>query len=126
MNREKLEQNLILKLSFEFAFAIISFCELLEQKRKYIIARQLLKTGTAIGANAMEAQNAESRADFFHKFKLVAKEAEETEYWLLLCQYSETYPECIYLLERIASINSVVGKILSNVRKRKSFNPELL
>jgi four helix bundle protein len=61
---------------------IIEYCELLENNKKYIVSRQLLKSGTSIGANAMEAQNAESRADFIHKIRISAKEAEETQYWL--------------------------------------------
>jgi four helix bundle protein len=58
------------------------------------LSRQLLKSGTSIGANAMEAQNAESKADFIHKMKIAAKEAEESQYWLWLCDYSPNYPDC--------------------------------
>jgi four helix bundle protein len=110
MTKEKIEQNLVLKFTFEFALSIISFCERLESEKKYVVARQLLKSGTAVGANAMEAQNAESKADFIHKFKIAAKEAEETQYWLLLCDYSKTYPDCKELLAEIESINNVIGK----------------
>jgi len=82
MTKEKIEQNLILKLSFDFALLIITFFERLDSEKKYVIARQLLKSGTSVGANALEAQNGESKADFIHKFKIAAKEAEETRYWL--------------------------------------------
>ena len=51
---------------------VIEYCSLLETERKFVIANQLLKSGTSIGANAMEAQNAESKADFIHKFKIAA------------------------------------------------------
>jgi len=78
------KKNEILELSFEFAVDIIEFSELLEEHKKYIIARQLLKSGTSVGANIRESQNCESSADFVHKLKIAAKEAEETEYWLLL------------------------------------------
>ena len=118
MTKEKIEQNLVLKLSFDFALSIIAFCEQLEDEKKYVIARQLLKSGTAIGANAMEAQNSESKADFIHKFKIAAKEAEETQYWLLLCDYSKTYPNCKGLLAEIDAINNVVGKIISSSKKK--------
>jgi len=77
-----------LELSFEFALQIIVYCELLEENRKFVIAHQLLKSGTSIGANIREVQNAESNSDFIHKLKIAAKEADETEYWLLLCQKS--------------------------------------
>jgi four helix bundle protein len=118
MTKEKIEQNLVLKLSFDFALSIIAFCERLEDEKKYVIARQLLKSGTAIGANAMEAQNAESKADFIHKFKIAAKEAEETQYWLLLCDYSKTYPDCKSQLAEIDAINNVIGKIISSSKRK--------
>ncbi len=66
------QPNLILELTFQFSLDIIEFCEVLEVKRKYVIANQLLKSGTSIGANAREAQGAESRADFVHKLKIAA------------------------------------------------------
>jgi len=86
------KDNLIVNKSFEFALKIVQFSELLEENKKYVIARQLLKSGTSIGANVREAQNAESKADFIHKLKIAAKEADETEYWFLICKFSETYP----------------------------------
>jgi four helix bundle protein len=122
MTKEKIDQNLILKLSFEFALLIIEYTERLESQKKYVIARQLLKAGTSIGANAMEAQNAESKADFIHKFKIAAKEGEETQYWLLLCDYAESYPECKNLLTRIQEINSIMGKIISSSKKKFPFS----
>ena len=61
-------KNPILELSFEFAIEIIAYCEKLEAKRKYVIAHQLLKSGTSIGANIREAQHPHSRADFIAKY----------------------------------------------------------
>ena len=75
-------RNVVLEKSFEFALRIIYFSELLESKRKYVIAKQILKSGTSIGANIREAQSAESKADFIHKLKISDKEVIETEYWL--------------------------------------------
>jgi four helix bundle protein len=66
------KDNIIIKLTLEFALDIIEYSELLEEHRKYVIARQLLKSGTSIGANIREAQNAESKADFIHKMKIAA------------------------------------------------------
>ena len=109
-----------LKLSFEFSLSLIEFCEKLDADKKYIISRQLLRSGTSIGANIMEAQNSESKADFIHKFKIAAKEAEETQYWLLLCEYSKSYPDCKDLLIKIDEINKVIGKIISSSKKRYS------
>jgi len=86
----------------------------LEKEHKYVIARQLLKAGTSIGANVREAQNAESKPDFIHKMKIAAKEADETEYWLLLCKKSESYTSCDELLKHCNSIIKVLSKIISS------------
>ena len=107
------KDKLIVRLSFEFALDIIEYAELLEYHRKYIIARQLLKSGTSIGANIREAQNAESKADFIHKLKIAAKEADETEYWIMLCKMSKNYPKNEPIKERLHSIISILSKIIS-------------
>jgi len=65
-------ENLLVKLSLEFALDIITYSEKLEELKKYSIARQLLKSGTSIGANVREAQNTESKADFAPKMKIAA------------------------------------------------------
>lgn len=93
------KDNLIIDLTFKFSLSILDFCEILEGNKKYVLARQVLKSGTSIGANVREAQNAESKADFIHKFKIAAKEADETEYWLLLCKESAHYPNPEKVLE---------------------------
>lgn len=98
-------ENLIVDLSFQFALKIISYCEELENMKKFVVARQLLRSGTSIGANVREAQNSESKADFIHKLKVAAKEADESEYWLLLCQKSENYP-VIYRLHKKKCLKS--------------------
>lgn len=105
--------NLIVDLSFQFALEIVEFTELLESKRKYNMANQLFRSGTSIGANVHEAQNAESKKDFIHKIKIAAKEAEETKYWLLLSQHSKNYPNTDELLKKIDSINKILTKIIS-------------
>lgn len=71
-----MKTNIILEKSFQFALEIIEYCEQLENLRKFVISNQLLKSGTSIGANIREAQNAESKNDFIHKFKISAKEIE--------------------------------------------------
>ena len=113
-----INNNPIVKLTFEFALLIIKYSESLESLRKYAISRQIIKSGTSIGANAREAQNAESRADFIHKMKISAKEADETEYWLLLCQHHSTYPDCQELLAKIMIIKKVLSKIISSSKQR--------
>ncbi len=111
------EDNLIMKLTFEFALKVIDYVELLESKRKYVIANQLLKSATSIGANIREAQNAESLADFIHKFKVSAKEADEPKFWLLLCNFSKSYPDCDELNEKLEHIQKTINKIISSSKK---------
>lgn len=118
MKKEMIEANPILNLTFNFSLSIIDYCDKLDSTRKYTVSRQLLKSGTSIGANAMEAQNAESKADFIHKIKIAAKEADETQYWLLLCSISNKYPECDSLLLTIESIQKVLNKILGTTKKK--------
>ena len=65
--------NIILDKTLKFSLDIIRYCEILESERKYVIAKQLLKSGTSIGAITFEAQNAESKNDFIHKLKIAAK-----------------------------------------------------
>lgn len=110
------KDNIILSLTLEFAIDIVSYCEQLELNKKYTIARQLLKSGTSIGANSREAQNAESRADFIHKFKVAAKEADETEYWLLLCEKSNGYPDTKSLMVKLKNIQRIINKIINTSR----------
>ncbi len=110
--------NLIIDLSFKFALETIRYVELLEKDHRYVIARQLLKSGTSIGANVREAQNAESKTDFIHKLKIAAKEADETEYWLLLCQNSDGYADCNHLLVQCSSIIKVLSKIISSSKSK--------
>ena len=108
-----LKENLIVNMTFRFSLDVIKFIELLEDNRRYAIANQLIRSGTSIGANVREAQNAESKADFVHKMKIAAKEADETEYWLELCQQSDNYPNCAELLHQVLSIKKVLSKIIS-------------
>ena len=113
------KENIILKKSIEFSLTLIEYVEVLEANKKYIIARQLLKSGTSIGANIHEAQNAESKADFIHKVKIAAKEVEETKYWLTLSD-SKSYPFEIELEIKINEIGLIIYKILSSSRKNNN------
>ena len=112
------KENVIIKLTFQFALEIVKYCEDLQLAKKFVIANQLLKSGTSIGANIREAQNAESKADFIHKFKIAAKEIEETIYWLELCKYSENYPKSDELMEQINNISRIVNKIIITSKQK--------
>lgn len=113
-------QNPIVVKTFDFALNIVTFTETLQEQRKFVVGNQVLRSGTSIGANVREAQNAESRADFIHKIKIALKEADETEYWLLLCQASETYPDTSQLINELQPIIKILNKIIQTSKKRKA------
>lgn len=119
MKEETIENNLILNLTIEFSLAVIDYCGKLDEQKRYILSKQLFKSATSIGACAFEAQNHESAADFIHKFKIAAKEAYETQYWLLLCKKAEGYPDCEHLLTKLESINRVINKIIATAKRKK-------
>lgn len=105
-------------MTFQFALEIVEFAELLRNDRRYSFADQVLRAGCSIGANVKEAQGAESKADFIHKMKIAAKEAEETEYWLELSDFSKNYPKPGKLLSDIESILKVLNKIIATSKSR--------
>jgi four helix bundle protein len=115
MQSEK--KNIILDLTFEFALMIIDYAELLEKNKKFQVSNQIIKSGTSIGANVREAQNAESKADFIHKMKIAAKEADETEYWLLLSKASGNYLFDEKLLEKLTNIIMILSKIIGSTKR---------
>lgn len=110
-------ENVILKKTIEFSLAVIKYVELLESSKKFVIANQLLKSGTSIGANVHEAQNAESKNDFIHKFKIAAKEAEETRYWLVLCKNADNYPDVGKLEDILFEIEKIITKIIATSKR---------
>ena len=113
-------KNPILDLSFDFALKIVAYCELLEKDKKYIIANQLLKSGTSIGANVREAQNPHSRADFISKMVIAMKEADETSYWLAICQLSTNYPDPTSLQFKVNELILLLAKIISTSKQPRS------
>jgi four helix bundle protein len=111
-------QNVIVQKTIQFSLTIIKYCEVLEQNRKYVIAKQLLRSGTSIGANVFEAQNAESKADFIHKMKIAAKEASETLYWLTLCEKSENYHFEHKLKADMEEVIKILSRIISTTKAK--------
>ncbi len=111
------KRNEVLASPFEFALQTIEFSELLENKKKHVIAKQLLRSGTSPGANLREAQNASSRGDFIHKCIIALKEADETEYWLLLCSKSKNYPDTGHLLDKALSLKKLLIKIITSSKR---------
>src|SRR6266545_6997406 len=84
--------SVIRQKSFEFALAIIELYRELQARHEYVISRQLLRSGTSIGANVEEATAGQSRKDFLAKMSIASKEARETKYWLQLLDESDLAP----------------------------------
>ncbi|MEI6091121.1 MAG: four helix bundle protein [bacterium] len=107
-------KSIIKEKSFKFAVRIIYLYKyLVEDKREFILSKQLLKSGTSIGANVREALNGESKADFVHKLSIAQKECDETLYWLELLketdkisqeEFESIYPDAEEILTIIRSI----------------------
>lgn len=105
-------KSIIKDKSFVFAVRIVRLYQyLVETKREFILSKQLLRSGTAVGALVREAQNAESSKDFIHKLGIAQKECDETIYWL------ELLKETDYLTDKeFASINKEAFELLKMIR----------
>lgn len=108
--------NLIVLKSRDFAIRIIRLYQYLQQeKREFVIAKQLLKSGTSIGANVKEAVRGQSKADFAAKMNIALKEASETEYWLDILHATDYIND-----KEFVSINNnlkEISKILTSIVK---------
>ncbi len=107
----------IVQKSMTFAIAIIKYCDFLFEGKKFIISNQLLKAGTSIGANIFEAQYAESRLDFIHKMKIAQKEANETLYWLMLCENINKMKIQEEMINNLNEILAILSKIVTTSKK---------
>ena len=109
-------ENLIEKKSFEFAVRIVKLCQYLQQnKNEYVLSKQIMRSGTSIGANVTESQQAQSRADFVSKLSIALKESEETAYWLRLLCATDYISKKMYL--SIYGDNRELSKILVSIIK---------
>lgn len=112
-------ENLIVNLTFDLALDVIEYSEAIRNTNRFEMASQIFRCGTSIGANIREAQNAESKADFIHKFKISAKETDKLQYWLELCQKSQFYSNpSEELLNKLKSIHLIISKIISSSKKK--------
>ncbi len=113
----------IVERTFNFALDILKLSEKLDEKSSYqrIILNQIIRSGTSIGANIEEAQAAESKADFIHKYNIALKEARETKYWLKLLSASNLVKvtKLDSLINESDEICRVIAQIIINTRKRK-------
>ena len=106
--------NIIVDKTFNFALDIVEFTEQLYEKNRFALANQIFKSGTSIGANVHEAQNAESKNDFIHKMKISAKETDETGFWFKLCEKSPYLPTPDEKMKtELQKIHLILNKIIS-------------
>lgn len=111
-------ENLVKEKSFAFALLIIDCYKYLSSKNEYVLSKQLLRSGTSIGANIEEAQASQSRKDFLSKLSIASKESRETLYWLNLLKasnYLDDYQKADKLFEEINSIINILTKIVKTV-----------
>ncbi|MDP8240475.1 MAG: four helix bundle protein [Candidatus Hatepunaea meridiana] len=112
-----MKENIIKEKSFGFALEIIKLYQLLRSQKEFVISRQLLKSGTSIGANISEAEAAQSKKDFLSKMSIASKEARETKYWLDLLDKSDLVN--IPLQDYLSEINQIIN-ILTKIVKTTS------
>lgn len=112
-------QSVIEKLSIDFALRIVKLHRYLRvEKREFVIAKQMYRSGTSIGANIAESKAAQSDADFISKMSIALKEAFETRYWLTLLHESGTIDDAEYdSIENDADI--IIGTLTNIIKKRK-------
>lgn len=122
--------NVIITKSFQFAVRVVKlYKHLTDNKREFILSKQLLRSGTSIGANVREAHNAESDADFIHKLGIAQKECDESLYWLELLketgflaehEFSSIHNDTLEILKILKSII-----ITMKTKKNKKHKPEI-
>lgn len=113
---KKDEDNLILVKSKAFALRIIRLYKYLcEEKKEFVLSKQVLRSGTSIGANAKEASMAQSKKDFESKMSIALKEAGETEYWLELLHESDYIEEKSF--ESVYTDNKELIRIITSILK---------
>ena len=117
-----MKDNIIKDKSFSFAVRVVNMCKYLyNEKKEYILSKQLLRSGTSIGANVSEAEHAQSADDFVHKFNIALKEANETEYWLKLLLHTEylTTEQYDSINNDCKELNKILISIIKTTRNKK-------
>jgi len=121
-----MKENIVMNKSYAFALKIVEiYKKLTTENKEYVLSKQLLRSGTAIGALIKESEHAQSKADFINKMSIALKEANETGYWLNLLKdsnyldieiYKSIYPDCEEIIRLLVSI---VKTSKLNIKKEK-------
>ena len=119
MNGRDVKDNIILDKSFGFAIRVVKlYKHLCDDKKEYVLSKQLLRSGTSVGANINEAQAGQSKADFIAKMAISSKEARESKYWLMLLKdsgyISPSKKKVKELLEEVDSLINITTKIVKS------------
>jgi len=116
-----MKENVIQDKSFKFAVRIVKLYKFLcEEKKEFVLSKQVLRCGTSIGANIEEAISGQSDKDFIAKISIAQKEARETRYWLKLLVETDyiTVEQSDSLLNDIEEINKIIAKILLTMKNK--------
>ncbi len=114
-----MRENVVKNKSFAFALRIVKLYQYLsEQKKEFVLSKQLLRSGTAVGALVREAEQAESPADFIHKLAIALKEANEAEYWIELLFQSNYLDETSYKSIK-ADLTEILKLLISIIKTSK-------
>lgn len=108
--------------TFTFSLQIIKLYKYLNSKHEYIMSKQLLRSGTSIGAKVEESQAAQSRRDFISKMSIASKEARESKYWIRSLQHSgylDNFKNRDELLVEVTNIVNIITKIVKSTQERE-------
>ncbi|MBK5209648.1 MAG: four helix bundle protein [Flavobacteriaceae bacterium] len=114
-----MKENIIQIKSYDFAVQIVKLYKILiDERKEYILSKQLLRSGTSIGANVEEALGGQSKKDFFAKLSIAYKEARETHYWIRLLRDTNylTIEESKLFLENTSELLKIIGSIQKTIR----------
>lgn len=123
--RSGMKENVVLKKSMDFAVRIVRLYQYLcDEKKEYVMSKQLLRSGTSIGANAHEANDAISRSDFLNKMYISLKECSETLYWLTLLHKTDYLNDAEYasIQKDCNELRQILSSITKSTREGKTDN----
>lgn len=118
-----MKENIVQEKSFKFALRIVKlFKYLTENKKEFVLSKQLLRSGTSIGANIEEAIGGQSKKDFISKFSIAYKETRETLYWIKLLQKSEliSSEQSLSLIDNCEELIRIITKIQKTLKSKNS------
>lgn len=114
-------KSVLSEKSYDFAIRIVKLSQTLNTQKEFVLSKQILKSGTSVGALIREAKFAQSNADFIHKFSIALKEAHETEYWLNLLKDTSYIEENIF--EEInKTCSEIIAMLIATINTLKSKN----